>query len=89
VNEDRDESAEEEPTHEIKRPGGEWQDDDGGPWPVGTLTRRKVRRRPGVRTRVRLAILRVSGVTEPDANGEQFLEYEKAGEETIEFAAAP
>lgn len=84
-----DRPDEDEPRYEIMRPGGEWQDDDGGAMPVGTLVRRKAVRRPGLRTRLRRATLRVTGTTEPDANGERFLEYEKVGEDVVEFAAAP
>lgn len=86
-------SADDEPrqlTDEIKRPGEtDWHDDDGGPWPVGTLVRKKAVRRPGQRTRIRRLILRVSGLSEPDDAGDRYLTYETVGSETIEFEAVP
>jgi hypothetical protein len=58
-----------EPQREIQRPGEPWRDDDNGPMPVGTLVRRKfVRSAPNVARMTRIT-LRVTGYTEPDADG--------------------
>lgn len=67
--------------YEIKRPGGAWQDDDGGDLPVGTLTRKKIEPpAPGQSKRVRRAVLRVTGASEPDIDGERVVLYEPTGE---------
>lgn len=71
---------------EIKRPGGAWQDDDGEPLPVGTLTRKKFTGRPaGQRGVFHRAVLRVTGVSEPDADGDRTLLYEKVETESIPY----
>lgn len=67
--------------YEIKRPRGEWRDDDGGALPVGTLVRKKIAPpEPGQRKRVRRAVLRVTGLSEPDADGARSVLYEPTGE---------
>lgn len=71
---------------EIKRPGGEWQDDDGAELPVGTLTRAKFSpRAPGERGTFRRAVLRVAGVSAPDDEGAVSLKYETVSVETISY----
>lgn len=73
---------------EIKRPDeADWHDDDGGAWPVGTLVRKKIPPRPGVRRRISRAVLRVVGLSEPDEDGDRYVRYETIETETIELGA--
>lgn len=66
---------------EIKRPGDDWRDDDGGALPVGTLVRKKLTPPgPGLRKRVRRMVLRVAGLSEPNADGDLVVLYEPTGE---------